>query len=444
MPEQPTLDKRRWSDWAEAALLGAILVALGNIVWRFVRGGYLPQPFIYSTDGTFADWFDVAYWAHHPGAYDVWGSVYPPLSFVFLRLFSIGQCYDSPTGQARDCDWAGDWTILAIYVLAGIVAFRSLRLSDRRTAPMRTLALWLGLPLIFSLERGNLILPSFVFFVLGYGRGLRSAWLRWFSVAATINFKPYLVLAAMPLAARRRWRWLEGAGFATALVYLVSVAIIGSGTPLQMINDQVAWSNFVAPQYWWNIYYSTSFAPLVQAASAPYPLLLFIGSRSLQVSTALATAAIHLGQIGVLAALVGVWVCRATTPDSRLAALGLSLVLTTTNPSGYTETFLIFLIFLERWRGAATGAALVAAYLLSIPYDHIFIPIFGYDQESWLSGRYVETVFGLSIGQFVRPALVLLIEYALVAATFIDIARAYRERVVPSPVELVPATAPIA
>jgi hypothetical protein len=421
------------SRWIEAALLGAILIALASIAWRFFRGGYLPQPFIYGADGTFADWFDVAYWAHHPGAYNVWESVYPPLSFAFLKLFSISGCYASPTVHARDCDWVGDWSILIAYALAGLVAFRSLRTADRQTALVRSLALWLGLPMVFALERGNLILPCFVCFALGYGRGLRYAWLRWLSVAATINFKPYLIFAALPLAARNRWRWLEGAGIATVILYLISLAIVGSGTPVQLIRDQIDWSNFVAPQYWWNIYYSTSYAPLINAAGAPYPLLLFASSRSLEWSTLIAEVAIHVGQAAVLAALVGVWALKVATPNYRLSALGLSFIFTTTNPSGYTEVFLIFLIFLERWRGPFTATALIAAYLLSIPYDHIVVAIFGSDQSSWLSGRYVETVFGLSVGQFVRPGLVLLIEYALAAATFADIHAAVRARLRPSP-----------
>ena len=429
MSDQSSLVRpRRGSDWAEAALAVVLLVAFGDVVWRFFHGGYLPQPFIYGTDGTFADWFDVAYWAHHPGAYDVWGSVYPPLSFAFLRLFSIGSCYDSPSSDARGCDWVGDWMILIIYALGGFLAFRSLRLTDRRTALPRALALWLGLPMIYALERGNLILLCFVFFVLGYGRGVRSAWLRWISVAATINLKPYLLFAALPLAARRRWRWLEGVGLATAVVYLVSLAIVGSGTPLQLVNNQFAWSTFVSDQYWWNIFYSTSYGPLLNAAHAPYPLLLFIGSRGLELSTALATLAVRLGQAGVLAAMIGAWALKTPTPNYRLSALGLSFILTTTNPGGYTEGFLLFLVFQERWCGPATGAALVAAYLLSIPYDHIVVPIFGYDQNSWLSGRYIETVFGLSAGQFLRPGLMLVIEYALIAATLTDTHRAVRGR----------------
>jgi len=246
-------------------------------------------------------------------------------------------------------------------------------------------------------------------------------------VAMTINFKPYLVFSAMPYAARRRWRWLEGCALATTLVYLVTFAIVGSGSPLEIVQNQRDWLVFVGPQYYWNIYYSTSYAPFLEAIrSGPYPLLLWMPSHLLEVLTLVVPILIRIGQVGVIATMAVAWFRPTAAPVYRLSALALSLVLTASNPGGYTEVFLVFLVFLEPWRGPALITALVAAYLISIPADHMLIGVKGYTQVSWLTQRDVATTFGLSVGQFVRPALLLVIQYALVIATLVEAIRAPR------------------
>ena len=88
----------------ETLLALAVVASFGWTALVFHRTGYLPQPFVFDTNDTFMDWFNTAYWAHHPGAYDIWQSIYPPLSFVFLKLVGLPGCYlDSPF-YARDCD----------------------------------------------------------------------------------------------------------------------------------------------------------------------------------------------------------------------------------------------------------------------------------------------------------------------------------------------------
>jgi hypothetical protein len=413
--------------WPEAILTLAILLGVLQVAEHFFVWHYLPQPFIYDTSGTFMDWINPAYWSHHPGAFDVWHAVYPPLSFVFLRIFSTGSCYKSSDNTAAlNCDWFSIVAILTIYALNFVVAYKCFRKSDRRTAAVRTTALMFGLPMLYALERGNLILPCFTFFALGYGRVLKSAWLRWLSVAMTINFKPYLLFAALPLAARKRWRWLEGCGLATLLVYLITYAIIGSGSPMELLQNQKLWLETTGPDYWWNIYYTTSYAPFLTAIHGRYPILEFVDSRTLDLVTLWVPAIIRLGQVGVIASMVAAWFRPGAAPTYRMAALGLSLVLTASNPSGYTEVFLIFLVFMEPWRGPARITALVAAYLISIPIDHVIFGVFGIPEESWLSHRLVETTFGLSVGQLVRPGLLLVIQYALVIATLVEAARTPR------------------
>jgi hypothetical protein len=409
--------------FVELVLAALIVVALGHVVLFFLRWRYLPQPFVYDPSATFTDWFDTAYWAHHPGAYDVWQTVYPPLSFAFLRLFGISGCYDGDTDHARDCDWVGSGCILLSYALAVLVTALSYRRLPRPVAVSRTIAVGVGLPMLYALERGNLIVPCFVFFALGHARILRQSWLRWLAIGATINFKPYLLLAVLPYAARRKWRWLEGCGLATLLVYLASFALVGDGNPLQLIRNQLHWSDFVSNQYWWNVYYSTSFTSIVNAAVSPLPVLQFVGSRTVEGGLFWLNAIMLVGAGGVAASLLVAWNRPVAAPASRLAALGLSVVMTLSNPGGYMGVFLIFLILLERGDGVLLNIAIAAAYLLCIPFDYMFLRVFGNEHSSWLGGREVTATFGLTLGQFLRPALILLIQYVLVLATLTDAIR---------------------
>ena len=57
--------------------------------------------------------------------------------------------------------------------------------------------------------------------------------------------------------------------------------------------------------------------------------------------------------------------------------------------------------------------ALVAAYLLSICYDQVIATVVDANAVSWLSGQMAHANFGLAIGQFVRPGLVIVIVWSL-------------------------------
>src|SRR5436305_7091839 len=95
-----------------------VLASLAWVVNRFIVDGKLPQPFVFDINDTFMDWFNTAYYAHNRGAYDTWQSVYPPLSFVFMRAFGIPACYANNPANARDCDVVGISTILLCYLIA--------------------------------------------------------------------------------------------------------------------------------------------------------------------------------------------------------------------------------------------------------------------------------------------------------------------------------------
>src|ERR1700739_484328 len=172
----PSSSRPHWSIIFEFGMLTFVGAGLIYTPWFLFYEGYLPQPFYYGSQSLFTDWTVSAFFAHNPGTYSGFDSVYPPLSFVFLKIFSIKACYEHyDIFSARECDWMVPVVLLFFFFLNVVVALYSYRAVDRRTAWMRTFALCFGLPSIYALERGNLIIPCMTFFMLGTGRALKSA-----------------------------------------------------------------------------------------------------------------------------------------------------------------------------------------------------------------------------------------------------------------------------
>lgn len=410
----------------EYALALAVVASFASAVLWFARTGYLPQPFVFDTNDTFMDWFNTAYWANRPGAYDVWRSIYPPLSFVFLNLTTLPGCYSGSPFHARDCDWLARGTIAAFYLIDVALVWIAFRRTDARTALPRTLAFALGLPLLFTLERGNLILVAFAAFVVAYGPIVRSPAWRAVAVAVTINFKPYLLLPALAHALRREWRPLELAGIATVLLYCATFAWVGAGSPMELASNTANWVSFVAGQVWNEVNYSTSYTPFLLMRESQLPLLTFVSSRLVEGIETAVPLVIRATQALALATLAAAWLQPRALSQARIAAILLGAYLVTQSPGGYTQTFLLFLVLLEPWKGGG-AVAIVGAYLLCLVGDWPLATVLQVETVSWLSGRPVNPSFGLTLGHFARPGLVVLIVWALSLDALVRIARAHRD-----------------
>ena len=165
---RPLLPGARGGLLLEYLLMLGVMASVAWVATFYVSHHYLPQPFVFDTFDTFMYWFNTATYANRPGAYDVWHTVYPPLSFVFLDIFSFAHCYKNPF-LSRYCDWLGVTTILFFYGLAAVLAFITFQRADRATAIPRGTAFAVGFPLLFCLERGNLILVCLTPFIIAYG-----------------------------------------------------------------------------------------------------------------------------------------------------------------------------------------------------------------------------------------------------------------------------------
>jgi hypothetical protein len=407
----------------EGLLALAIAVALGLAVWRFRDIGYLPQPFLYDLNYPLIGLYDTAYWANHSGVYDLGKSIYPPLSFVFLRLVTIHHCYAMSAFGGRDCDWLARGVILGFYVLNIGLVHRCLHRRDPRTAIPRAAALCLGLPMLYALECGNLIIVSFTFFLLGYCGLIRSAPLRWLALGLSINFKPYLLILLAPPLLRRQWRWLIGCAGVGSAIYLSTYAMQDDGSPTQLISNFNLYAVDITHKYWSDFYYGTSYWPLISLMSSQFRLLGFSSPHSGDIWRLVFVGLIRLAQVGTTICLVVAAFRPAAVNVHRLAALILAVVLTTitTGQSGYVQIFLFLLLFFEPCRGPVRSAILVTTYLLSIPADYALLPVIHGPAWSYLAGRPVVADFGVSFGQLLRPAGLMVIQYGLIILNLHDL-----------------------
>jgi hypothetical protein len=155
------------------------------------------------------DFFQPLYWSDNDGRYTVWTSIYPPLNFIFLKLVKLiflGSANFQGAFELRASAFPVVLFILLSYLLAPIIVLRT-KLWSSFTGAEKTLLYFimiLSTPMLFALERGNLIIYALIFlpFVLS-SAGL----FRVFCIAVLINLKPYLVLLIFFYLVRRNWKY---------------------------------------------------------------------------------------------------------------------------------------------------------------------------------------------------------------------------------------------
>lgn len=426
----PATKRRLFALIVESLLVLAVLASVANIAYEFHVLGYLRQPYMYNPNDTFMDWFNVLFWAHQWGAYEVWRAVYPPLSFLFVKVFSIPYCSLSSPFYARDCDWVARATILSTYAVAAVTASRAFYLTDRSTALHRSLAFTFGLPMLYALERGNLILLTLIFFIIAYGGTVRSPWLRWVSAAITINLKPYMILPLASRLIKRDWRGFEIVGFLTLMIYLVSWAIFEQGSIPEILDTMRTWATSYAEDPWQPIFYTTTYAPMLNFATLNLPVLQFLPSDFFEFILIAVPVLIYASQLLTVICAAGAWLHPTALPRQRMATLLLACGLVSESWGGYTQTLLLFLVFLEPWKRPGQVIACLAAYALSLSFE-VYITLFppgvaAWEHTGWLSGRELEHRFGLGWGIFIRPGLVAVILWALAIDTLHLLVLAHR------------------
>jgi len=423
---------QRFGFGTETLLSAIVLGGVCYCIWHLFTYHYLPQPFFYEPDDLFADWFNTAYWSRDPGTYDAWKTVYPPISFVFLRLFGIASCYPNRRSYAGDggfglaargCDWVGMSTLFGVYFLNLFLIYRVFRKWDRPTALQRTICLGMGLPMLDGLERGNLVLVSFSLLLLALGPLVRSARLRWLCAGLAVNFKVYLIAPVLALLIKRKWRWVESALISTVLVYLFSYALLGRGWVVEIYDNILFFANIPATNIL-DFWYSTTYEALVSLMEGGiFPFILLIGSRNLTLALFVISFLQHLTQAMIALAVAATWLRPEAVSTYRIINLSILMVVVTTEPGGYTMVYFMLFTLLEPWQGWLRKAAIIGCYLLAIPLDYPIDHAADVVRDTYF-GHSTEIIeFKVMLGPFIRPLIIMLIAQFLSIQTLREVGR---------------------
>lgn len=407
----------------EYLLAATIVGAFAYSFWFMLTYGYFPQPFFYDIGDAWMDWFNPAYWSHMEGTYDTYRTIYPPLTYVILRYITNGACYQSANGVwSRDCDLLGIFSLHAVYVFCIILTALTLYRIDRRTALPRSIALSMGLPMFWGLDRGNVILLTYIFVVLAFGPLIRSARVRWIFVGMAINMKVYLVGVLMAQLLHRRWRWFEGALIATILVYLISYAIFGEGSPLQIYRNITAYADGLTINNPLDLWMASSLQPLIALTdSEVFPALLFIGSENVDLIRSIVPIITISAQAIIMVSAVFCFLRPEIIPRTRMVAISIGIALFSTEVSAYTNILVFIFVFMEPARGFLRRYAILTAYLLCIPLDINIDVLPPLVKDSFWLQRPVIVEYYVQLGPFLRPFLSLSIPVALAILTIAEV-----------------------
>lgn len=414
--------------WFEALLTFAILAATAYCAGHAAYYGYLPSPFFYEPMDAFADWFNTAFWARQAGAYDTWGTIYPPLSFVALRMFTLDYCYPpvrmfegSPGYDPRGCDWLGLAVMGVFFIINAALTYLTFRKIEPRTAPMRTICVAAGMPMLSVLERGNLLLITYTCVILAFGPLVASVRLRWVFAGLAINLKVYLIGAVAAMLLKRRWLWAEGALVAIVLVYLVTLAIFGDGTPQQIVRNISSFNENRAAGILdgWSAFTYIPFASVVELGT--FPLNQIIGSKPVDILEVLLPI-LRWITIGLIAlAAIAIWLRPDLYSPSRAVLLGIATALSASEAGIYTLIFILLFVMMEPWRGFGRKWATIACYLLAVPLDYNIdtLP----EGVTWLyfSGTEGFITRHIVLGPFIRPLIIMTIIWAIALTTLREI-----------------------
>jgi len=409
-----------------ALVFGIQVLGFFYCLWFLTRHGYLPV-FPQFTFAALMDFFDPLYWSENDGRYTEWKSVYPPLNFLFLKsvkLILLGDSNFSNSFALRASAFPAALFFLFSYLIVPALVLKT-KLWNCFNATEKILLYFtiiLSMPMLFALQRGNLIIFTLIFIALALGK---SGLVRAICIAVLINLKPYFALLLVYYLVRHNWKEFWRCTLATGMLF-VGTGLLLDHNFFLLFSNMFDWSQ------------NTEVFSLKEVMAMPSSISAFsyvLNSEAIQ-----RTKYSHYFNLHAIANLIAVikwfaiaWILvvlykkQKLLGDTHIIAILLVVISNySIRVGGYTLIFYITLlpVFLTmRFRNVYC----VILILLSAPLD--FIPLaketLG-EQYSYLTNAMVEVHWTLGVGSVLRPIL----NFVLMATLLYEISQLKQQLVV--------------
>jgi hypothetical protein len=406
----PTFNSERTTRVLFACCFACCVIQIAGCLYfwlSFTENGYLPSPFVYDKADTFMDFFHSMYWADEPGRYTDWNSVYPPLNFLFLkgaRWLLFGQVHESDAFTLRDSAKPFIPYIVAAFAAAPLFVFRH-DLWRGFTAAQKALlfiSCLLSPPMLFTIERGNLIIFALGFLALALAK---PGWTRTFAIGMLINIKPYFALYLVAFAISQRPRELVSCTMMAGAIFLISGIVLDEYF-LEFVRNLLQFSQDQ------NLFSPRELLGLPSSVSAfTYVLRLYLYSGG-----NLSIAGLDIGSIitlvesikwlAIFAAFFSLGLGGRRIPvETTLAATTIAITNLAVWVGGYS--FILYVCLIPIFcRLTYRKIYLACVFLIFMPTDVItlFTENLG-NRYAYLSDATVWVDFQVSLGAFLRPVV---------------------------------------
>lgn len=353
------------------------------------------------------DFFHVMYWSENAGRYTDWHSIYPPVNFLITKalfwLF-LGQQQFADGFAIREYS-----SYLRLIIVAGYFALPAWAMMTTvwntfsRLQRALLYIFWvLSAPLLFGMERGNLVVICVIFVALALeGDG----WKRLVAIATLINIKPYFSILLLAPALSGKWEDCVATGLLAVAIFLATGLILDPNF-LDFFQNIFTFSRasvFSGREVLALPSSISAFAYALRVAlSEGSPL---VGSSFLNIAS-LSVALIWINQMALALALVALLLSARRFSQTQIIAI---LLVMTSNLGVWTGGYLMIvypLLLPVLMTFHAKRIHLTLLILILVPSDTIilFKESLGV-RDVFLSGSAATVEYQLALGTVLRPAL---------------------------------------